>query len=83
MPAPGQISIHGNKCLLVWGTLFGARNHIGDEPFAVLLADDLILAGPGCLEQGSMHIRVGGNVVAVEDATRKHSTIWHFGRCNG
>ncbi|MAE73272.1 MAG: UTP--glucose-1-phosphate uridylyltransferase, partial [Bdellovibrionaceae bacterium] len=45
-----------------------ARQFINDEPFAVLLPDDLIQADPGCLKQMiSAYEEVGGNIVAVED----------------
>lgn len=43
-----------------------ARLIIGDEPFAVLLPDDLVY-GPSCLKQMvEAYNRVGGNVIAVE-----------------
>ena len=51
-----------------------ARSFIHDEPFAVLLADDLILAKPGCLRQMvDIYGKVGGNLVAVEDVPREHT----------
>ncbi|MDA1090610.1 MAG: UTP--glucose-1-phosphate uridylyltransferase GalU [Proteobacteria bacterium] len=45
-----------------------ARDFIGNEPFAVLLPDDLMQAIPGCLSQmmDAYHV-TGGNVVAVEE----------------
>lgn len=45
-----------------------AKEVIGDEPFAVLLADDLIQnAGRGCLAQlMEIYANKGGNVIAVE-----------------
>ena len=48
-----------------------ARETVGDEPFAVLLPDDLVQAEPGCLAQ--MTIRYGeiaGNLLAVEKVPR-------------
>jgi UTP--glucose-1-phosphate uridylyltransferase len=49
-----------------------ARSFIREEPFAVLLADDLILAEPGCLKQMvEVYQEVGGNLVAVEDVPRE------------
>jgi len=49
-----------------------ARNFIHDEPFAVILPDDLILAEPGCLKQMvDAYGELGGNVVAVEDVPRE------------
>ena len=45
-----------------------ARNNIGDEPFAVLLADDLVLSNPGCLAQMmEVYAEVKGNVVGIEE----------------
>jgi UTP--glucose-1-phosphate uridylyltransferase len=41
-----------------------ARHLVGDEPVAVLLADDLISASPGCLRQ-MVERYEGGNMVAV------------------
>ncbi|HAE75910.1 MAG TPA: UTP--glucose-1-phosphate uridylyltransferase [Alphaproteobacteria bacterium] len=44
-----------------------ARKIIGDDFFAVILPDDLILAKNPCLKQMiAAHKRVGGNLVAVE-----------------
>jgi UTP--glucose-1-phosphate uridylyltransferase len=49
-----------------------ARSFIREEPFAVLLADDLILAEPSCLKQMvEVYQKVGGNLVAVEDVPRE------------
>lgn len=69
MPAPGHISYTRQQQPLGLGhAVWCARNFIGDEPFAVLLADDLIMAQPGCLRQMvEHHRRVGGNLVAVEE----------------
>ena len=47
-----------------------ARLITGDEPFAVLLPDDLVY-GPSCLNQMvEAYNRVGGNVIAVEEVPR-------------
>lgn len=51
-----------------------ARAFIGDEPFAILLPDDLILADTPCLKQlADAYARTGGNVVAVVDVPREHT----------
>ena len=51
-----------------------ARNLVGDEPFAVLLADDLVKAEEPCLAQMiEIYNEVGGNVVAVMDVPREHT----------
>lgn len=51
-----------------------ARELVGDEPFAVLLADDLVMADTPCLTQMVQVLdETGGNVVAVEDVPKEHT----------
>jgi UTP--glucose-1-phosphate uridylyltransferase len=51
-----------------------ARNLVGNEPFAVLLADDLVQADVPCLKQMvEMYNEVGGNIVAVMDVPKQHT----------
>jgi UTP--glucose-1-phosphate uridylyltransferase len=51
-----------------------ARAFIGDEPFAILLPDDLILSDTPCLKQlADAYMHTGGNVVAVVDVPREHT----------
>jgi len=73
MPKPGQFSFTRQQEPLGLGhAVWCARNFISNEPFAVLLADDLILADPGCMAQMvETYERIGGNVVAVEDVPRE------------
>jgi len=75
MPEPGQMSFTRQQAPLGLGhAVWCARNFIQDEPFAVLLADDLILAKPGVLKQMvDAYNEVGGNVVAVEDVPRQYT----------
>jgi UTP--glucose-1-phosphate uridylyltransferase len=46
-----------------------ARHLVGDEPFAVLLPDMIMMAEPGCMTQlvDTYHNAGGGNVLAVEE----------------
>ena len=69
MPAPGHISYTRQQEPMGLGhAVWCARNFVSDEPFAVLLADDLILSQPGCLKQMvDAHRKSGGNLVAVEE----------------
>jgi UTP--glucose-1-phosphate uridylyltransferase len=47
--------------------IWSARHIVGDEPFAVLLPDMLMVAGEPCLKSmTSIYDRNGGNVIAVE-----------------
>jgi UTP--glucose-1-phosphate uridylyltransferase len=57
-----------------------ARHIVGDEPFAVLLPDELMLGRPGCLEQlVEAYDKVGGNIVAAlevpDSETHKYGVI--------
>ncbi|MEX2451576.1 MAG: UTP--glucose-1-phosphate uridylyltransferase GalU [Rhodospirillales bacterium] len=72
LPKPGRISYtRQQKPLGLGHAVWCARAFINDEAFAVLLADDLILAAPGCLRQMmDVYREVGGNVVAAEDVPR-------------
>jgi UTP--glucose-1-phosphate uridylyltransferase len=52
-----------------------ARHLVQDEPFAVLLADDLILADRPCLkDMVEAHEKTGGNMVAVMDVIPEHTS---------
>ncbi len=45
-----------------------ARDLVGDEPFAVLLADDLMHGKPGCLKQMvDAYDAVGGNIICAQE----------------
>ena len=57
-----------------------ARDIVGDEPFAVLLADDFMVGAPGCLKQMVMaYEQVGGNMICAQivpdDQTDKYGVI--------
>ncbi|TGX53489.1 UTP--glucose-1-phosphate uridylyltransferase GalU [Sphingomonas gei] len=57
-----------------------ARHIVGDEPFAVLLADDFMVGKPGCLKQMvEAYNRVGGNLICAEivpdDQTHRYGII--------
>jgi UTP--glucose-1-phosphate uridylyltransferase len=51
-----------------------ARHWIGNEPFAVLLPDELMVSSPTCTAQlVAAHEKTGGNVVAVMDVPREQT----------
>jgi UTP--glucose-1-phosphate uridylyltransferase len=51
-----------------------ARHLVGDEPIAILLADDVVLADKPCLRQMiDAYNEVGGNVVGVVDVPREQT----------
>ncbi|HUC62229.1 MAG TPA: UTP--glucose-1-phosphate uridylyltransferase GalU [Alphaproteobacteria bacterium] len=69
LPPPGAITYTRQQRPLGLGHAVGcAAELIGDEPFAVLLADDLVLARTPCLKQMlDVYDATGGNVIAVMD----------------
>jgi len=75
MLSPGQISYMRQMEPLGLGhAVWCARDLIGDEPFAVLLADDLVLSKTPCLKQMTeVYSEVGGSLVAVVDVLREQT----------
>ncbi len=69
MPEPGRVAYTRQQEPLGLGhAVWCARNLVDDEPFAVLLADDLVLSEKPCLGQlVDVFDEIGGNVVAVMD----------------
>lgn len=54
-----------------------ARHLIGDEPFAVILADDMVLSTQGCLSQMvAAHANCGGNMLGVMDIPREKTASY-------
>lgn len=51
-----------------------ARSFIGDDPFAILLPDDIVKSDVPCLKQlVDAYNQTGGNVVAVTEVPREHT----------
>ncbi|HUK10833.1 MAG TPA: UTP--glucose-1-phosphate uridylyltransferase GalU [Stellaceae bacterium] len=75
MPKPGEFAfVRQQQPLGLGHAVWCARDLVGQEPFAVLLADDLIQAPQSCLKQMiDAHRRVGGNMIAVMDVPREHT----------
>ena len=66
-PGVSCIYIRQGKPLGLGHAVLCARAAVGDEPFFVHLADDLIAGSPGCLSQmADEYAAHGGSVVAVE-----------------
>ena len=74
------ITVRQQQPLGLGHAVWCARHIVGDEPFAVLLPDELMRGEPNCLAQMvEAYERVGGNVVAAlevpEDETHKYGVI--------
>jgi UTP--glucose-1-phosphate uridylyltransferase len=75
LPPAGQIAYTRQQRPLGLGhAVWCARNLVGDEPFAVLLVDDLMVCDPPCLKQMvDAYEQTGGNVVAVIEVPREQT----------
>jgi UTP--glucose-1-phosphate uridylyltransferase len=75
LPAAGQIAYTRQQRPLGLGhAVWCARNLVGDEPFAVLLVDDLMAGEPPCLKQMvDAYEKTGGNIVAVVEVPREQT----------
>ena len=62
------ISVRQQQPLGLGHAVWCARHVVGDEPFAVLLPDDLMAGTPGALKQMvDAYAKVGGNIVCAEE----------------
>jgi UTP--glucose-1-phosphate uridylyltransferase len=60
------VSVRQQQPLGLGHAVWCARDIVGDEPFAVLLPDELMVGRPGCLAQMvEAYDQVGGNLVAA------------------
>lgn len=77
--APGSMSFVRQQSAQGLGhAVWCARDIIGDEPFAVMLPDMLMMAQPSCLAQMvDAYNKVGGNIIAVEptDTPERYGVI--------
>ena len=74
LPSAGTVAYTRQQEPLGLGhAVWCARNLVGNEPFAVLLADDLIMADSPCLQQMvETYQETGGNLVAVMEVPPEH-----------
>jgi UTP--glucose-1-phosphate uridylyltransferase len=72
LPEPGDFAYTRQQRPLGLGhAVWCARNLVGDEPFAVILVDDLMVCEPPCLKQMvDAYAQTGGNLVAVVEVPR-------------
>jgi UTP--glucose-1-phosphate uridylyltransferase len=74
------VTVRQQRPLGLGHAVWCARHIVGDEPFAVLLPDELMMGTPNCLAQlVEAYERVGGNVVAAlevpDSETHKYGVI--------
>ncbi len=73
---PGAIvTVRQQEPLGLGHAIWCARAFIGEDPFAILLPDDLILGETPCVAQlAAVYRETGGNVVAVQDVPRAQTS---------
>ncbi len=78
VPEAGRVAfVRQQRALGLGHAVWCARRFVGDEPFAVLLPDDLVMSDVPCLKQViDAAEETGGNVVAVEDVPRERTSSY-------
>ncbi len=78
-PGPGRVAyVRQMQPLGLGHAVWCARHLIGDQPFALLLADELILSDPPSIRTLiDVHETFGGNVVLVDEVPRARTD--HYG----
>ena len=77
IPAGGIASVRQQEPLGLGHAVWCAREIVGDEPFAVLLPDDLMVGTPGCLAQMvAAYDKVGGNIVCTEEVPHERTASY-------
>lgn len=77
-PAGSMSFVRQQSALGLGHAVWCARDIVGDEPFAVMLPDMLMMAQPSCLAQMvAAYNKVGGNIIAVEptDTPERYGVI--------
>lgn len=76
MPAPGAMMfVRQQEPLGLGHAVWCARQWVGDEPFAVILADDMVHAKVPCMKQ-MVDNYTGGNMMAVVDVPREQTSSY-------
>ena len=78
LPEPGSVSFTRQQEPRGLGhAVWCARHLIGDEPFAVILADDMVHAKKPCLKQMvEAYEHTGGNILGVMDIPREKTSSY-------
>ncbi len=75
---PGAVAyVRQQEPLGLGHAVWCARDIVGDEPFAVLLADDLMVGAPGCLKQMvEAYNRTGGNMICAQEVPHDQTHLY-------
>ena len=76
-PPGAVVSVRQQEPLGLGHAVWCARDIVGDEPFAVLLPDDLMVGRPGCLAQMvEAYGKVGGNIICAQEVPRQRTASY-------
>ena len=74
MPPGSVVTVRQQEPLGLGHAIWCARAFIGDDPFAILLPDDLVLSETPCMQQlADAYEATGGSVVAVTEVPHEHT----------
>jgi UTP--glucose-1-phosphate uridylyltransferase len=74
MPPGAITTVRQQEPLGLGHAIWCARSFVGEDPFAILLPDDLVLSKTPCLKQlADVYNRTGGSVVAVTEVPRNQT----------
>ena len=77
LPAGSVVSVRQQEPLGLGHAVWCARDIVGDEPFAVLLPDDLMFGQPGCLAQMvAAYEKVGGNIICAQEVPTERTASY-------
>ena len=72
--AGSLVAVRQQEPLGLGHAIWCARSFIGDDPFAILLPDDIVQAKTPCLKQlADAYYQTGGSVVAVTEVPKEHT----------
>ncbi|GBQ22621.1 UTP--glucose-1-phosphate uridylyltransferase GalU [Tanticharoenia sakaeratensis] len=74
IPAGSMVAVRQQEPLGLGHAIWCARSFIGNDPFAILLPDDIVQSGRSCVAQlVDAYNTTGGNVVAVTEVPKEHT----------
>jgi UTP--glucose-1-phosphate uridylyltransferase len=77
LPAGSVVSVRQQEPLGLGHAVWCAREMVGDEPFAILLPDDLMFGRPGCLAQMvAAYEKVGGNIICAQEVPAERTASY-------
>ncbi len=77
MPPGSVVAVRQQEPLGLGHAVWCAREIVGDEPFAVLLPDDLMVGRPGCLAQMvEAYRKVGGNIICAQEVPAERTASY-------